>query len=48
MSNIAEVNRLLAEKDSSSDDEDDNLGGLSRDTYIDKLYASSKPQRPAS
>lgn len=46
MSNIDEVNRLLAEKDSSSDDED-NLGGLSRDTYMDKLYASSKQQKPA-
>ena len=39
----AEVDRLLAEKDSSSDDDhDDNLGGLARDTYMDKLYAETK------
>jgi len=41
-SNIDEVNRLLAEKDSSSDDDDNNLGGLARDSYMDKLYASTK------
>ncbi len=43
-SNIDQVNRLLAEIDSSSDEDDDNLGGLARDTYMDKLYASSKGQ----
>ena len=41
-SNADEVNRLLAESDSSSGDEGDIQGLVGRDAFMDNLLSSSK------
>ena len=46
--NQAEVDRLLAESDSSSDDNEPALGGIARDSFMENMMAKRNQRETAT